>query len=165
MARRVFFSFHYNPDNWRASQVRNAGVVEGNAPVADNDWETITRGGDAAIKRWIGGQLDGKSCEVVLIGSATAGRKWIKYEIEKAWNDRKGVLGVYIHNLKDRSGNQSTKGRNPFDDFTMNRDGQKLSSIVKAYDPPYTTSTDVYDHIKTNLANWVEAAVSIRENY
>lgn len=165
MARRVFFTFHFNPDNWRASQVRNAGVVEGNAPVSDNDWETITRGGDAAIKRWIDGQLDGKSCEVVLIGSATAGRKWIKYEIEKAWNDGKGVLGVYIHNLKDRSGNQSLKGRNPFDDFSMNRDGQALSSIVKTYDPPYAISTDVYDHIKGNLANWVEAAISIRENY
>lgn len=38
MARRVFFSFHYKPDNWRAAQVRNAGVVEGNTPVSDNDW-------------------------------------------------------------------------------------------------------------------------------
>jgi len=54
--RRTFFSFHYKPDNWRAAQVRNMGVVEGNAPVSDNDWETIQRGGDAAIKRWINGQ-------------------------------------------------------------------------------------------------------------
>lgn len=75
MARKVFFSFHYEADNWRASQVMNAGVVEGNQPVSDNDWETITRGGDAAIQRWIDSQLDGKSCCVVLIGSATAGRK------------------------------------------------------------------------------------------
>jgi hypothetical protein len=36
-----FFSFHYQPDNWRAPQVRNIGVVEGNQPVRDNDWETI----------------------------------------------------------------------------------------------------------------------------
>ena len=28
--RRTFFSFRYKPDNWRASQVRNMGVVEGN---------------------------------------------------------------------------------------------------------------------------------------
>jgi len=37
MARRVFFSFHYTPDNWRASQVRQIGVIEGDAPVSDND--------------------------------------------------------------------------------------------------------------------------------
>lgn len=165
MARRVFFSFHYKPDNWRASQVRNAGVVEGNRPVSDNDWETITQGGDAAIQRWIADQLSGKSCAVVLIGSATAGRKWITYEIEKAWNDEKGVLGVYLHNLKDASGNQSSKGLNPFDYLTMKRDGKPMSSIVRAYDPPFTTSTYVYDHIKENIESWVDEAVSIRNNY
>ncbi len=53
MARRAFFSFHYKPDNWRVSQVRNMGVIEGNRPATDNDWETITRSGDATIERWI----------------------------------------------------------------------------------------------------------------
>ena len=165
MARRVFFSFHYKPDNWRASQIRNIGVIEGNSPVSDNDWEEIKKGGDTKIQEWIDGQLKGRSCSVVLIGANTAGRKWIKYEIKKTWNDEKGLLGIYIHNLKDKDGKQSTKGRNPFDDFTMDRDGKKLSSIVKAYDPPYSTSTYVYDYIKQNLEDWVEKAISIRENY
>lgn len=165
MARRVFYSFHYSPDNWRASQVRNVGVVEGNRPVSDNDWETITRGGDDAIERWIAGQLDGKSCAVVLIGSGTAGRKWITYEISKAWNDGKGVVGVYVHNLKDASGTQSSRGGNPFAYVTMKRDGAAMSSIVNAYDPPYSTSTLVYDHIKENIEAWVDEAVSIRNNY
>jgi hypothetical protein len=165
MARKVFFSFHYKPDGWRAGKIRNAGVVEGSTSVSDNDWETIARGGDAAIKKWIDGQLDGKSCAVVLIGAATAGRTWIKYEIEKAWNDGKGVLGVYIHNITDVNNLQSAKGRNPFDDFTMKRDDRKLSEIVRTYDPPYMTSAAVYDHIKTNLAAWVETAITIRNNY
>ena len=43
MARRAFYSFHYIPDNWRASQVRNMGVVDGNKPATDNDWETIKK--------------------------------------------------------------------------------------------------------------------------
>jgi MTH538 TIR-like domain (DUF1863) len=164
MARKVFYSFHYVPDNWRAAQVRNAGVVEGNVPVSDNDWEKITRGGEDAIKRWISEQLQGKSCSVVLIGANTGGRKWITYEIEKAWNDNKGVVGVYIYN-QDKDGNQTTKGSNPFDHLTMKRDNAKLSSIVKAYDPPYSTSTYVYDHIKDNLEDWVEEAIKIRANY
>lgn len=165
MARRVFYSFHYEPDNWRASQVRNAGVVEGNRPVSDNEWETITKGGDAAIQRWIANQLDGKSCTVVLIGSATAGRKWITYEIEKTWNDKKGVVGIYIHNLKDVSGNQSLKGQNPFDYLTMKRDNKLMSSLVKAYDPPFNVSTDVYQYIRYNIEAWVDEAVGIRNNY
>ena len=53
MARKAFYSFHYKPDASRAGQVRNIGVVEGNTPVSDNDWETVTKGGEAAIKKWI----------------------------------------------------------------------------------------------------------------
>lgn len=83
MARQVFYSFHYDNDNWRASQVRNIGVIEGNRPAPDNDWETIKKGGDAAIQNWINNQLRYRSCTIVLIGSNTAGRKWINYEIEK----------------------------------------------------------------------------------
>ncbi len=165
MAHKVFFSFHYNADNWRAGQVRNAGVVEGNSPVSDNDWETITKGGDDKIKKWIDEQLSGKECTIVLIGANTAGRKWIKYEIEESWNRKKGVLGIYIHNLKDKDGNPATKGRNPFEDFTMNKDSSKLSDVVLTYDPPYTTSTNVYLYIKDHINEWVENAISVRDNY
>lgn len=163
MARRAFYSFHFSPDNWRASQVRNMGVIEGNKPASDNDWEEIKRGGDEAVQKWIDGQLAGKSVAIVLIGSKTAGRKWIKYEIKKAWRDGKGVLGIFIHNLKNKDGDQSTKGANPFDDFKL--EGKILSSIVKAYDPPYTTSTYVYDHIKEKLADWIEESIEIRNTY
>ena len=163
MARRAFYSFYYKEDNWRASQVRNMGIIEGNRPVSDNEWEEIKKGGDEAIKRWINEQMKGKSVVIVLIGSKTAGRKWIKYEIQRGWELGKGLLGIYIHNLKDKDGNQSSKGRNPFDDFTLN--GVKLSRIVKAYDPPYTTSSYVYNYIKENLADWVEKAIEIRNQY
>jgi MTH538 TIR-like domain (DUF1863) len=165
MARRVFYSFHYKPDCTRAARIRNMGVVEGNKPASDNDWETVTGGGEKAIQEWIDGQLEGKSCAVVLIGENTAGRKWIKYEIGKAWNTSTGVVGVYVHRLKDLDGDQSKKGDNPFDDFTMKRDDKKLSSIVKAYNPPYTDSKEVYAYINDNLADWIEEAVSIREEY
>jgi hypothetical protein len=165
MARKVFFSFHYKPDNWRASQVRNIGAIDGNQPVSDNDWEGITRGGDPAIETWIDKQMSGRSCAVVLIGSATAGRKWITYEISKAWNDKRGIVGVYIHNLKGFDGKQCSKGANPFASVTINRDGAKLSTIVKAYDPPYTTSTIVYDYITDHIERWVDEAIAIREGY
>ena len=161
--RRIFFSFHYKPDNWRVAQVRNMGVVEGNSPASDNDWETVTRGGDTAIRNWINGQMHGKSCAIVLIGNQTAGRKWIKHEIEKAWNDGKGLLGIYIHNLKNRLGNQSSKGKNPFSGVTVA--GDRLSGIVRTYDPPYKRSTNVYAYIEDNIADWIEEAIRIRGRY
>lgn len=163
MTQKVFYSFHYVPDNWRASQVRNIGVLEGNQVLSDNDWEEVTRGGDAAIQRWIDGQMIGKSCSIVLIGANTAGRKWINYEIQKAWNDGKGLVGVYIHHLKNSAGHQSYKGANPFDGFNVA--GTSLASIVGAYDPPYWDSTSVYEYIDDNIAGWVEAAISIRNGY
>jgi len=140
------------------------GVIEGNRPCSDNDWEKITKGGDDSIKEWIAGQIDGKSCVVVLIGSDTAGRKWISYEIERGWTDKKGLVGIYVHNLLDSHQNPSPKGGNPFNYLTFRNTNKKLSSTVKAYDPPYTDSRHVYDYIKTNLNAWVEEAISIRNN-
>ena len=45
MTRRAFYSFHYSLDNWRASQIRNMGIIEGNKPVTDNDWEKVKKKG------------------------------------------------------------------------------------------------------------------------
>lgn len=163
MARQVFFSFHYKPDNWRASQVRNVGAIEGNKPASDNDWEEVTAGGDDAIKKWIDDQMKGRSCSIVLIGGKTAGRKWIKYEIQRAWGLNKGVLGIFVHNLKDADGDTTAKGRNPFEDFTIG--GTDMAKIVKAYDPPYSTSTNVYSHIKDNIEDWIEAAIKMRSDH
>jgi hypothetical protein len=165
MARRVFHSFRYKYDNWRVQQVKQMGVLEGQPLLSSNEWEKIKGAGDAEVKKWIDKQMSGKSCLVVLIGTATAGRKLVEYEIEKAWNDKRGVVGLYIHNLKDLDGNQASKGRNPFDNFTVGLSKKRMSSVVKAYDPPFVSSTYVYNHIKDNLASWVEQAIEIRNNF
>lgn len=162
MARRIFYSFHYNGDNTRASQIRNMGVVEGNRPATDNDWEQIKKGGETAISNWIDAQLEGKSCCIVLIGTQTAGRKWITYEISEAWNRGKGVFGIYIHKLKSLDGDQALRGSNPFDHVTFKKSGQALSSIVRAYEPPYSDSKQVYAYIKVNLIDWIEEAIALR---
>lgn len=163
MARQIFTSFHYKPDHWRRNTVRNIGAVEGNRLARDNDWESIASQGDAAIKKWIDTQMIGRSCVVVLIGSATAGRKWINYEIEKGWERGKGVFGVHIHNLKDSNEQQSSKGLNPFRGRKVGSDN--LNNLVKVYDPPFSTSTNVYNHIKGNIVDWIEEAVEIRKNH
>jgi hypothetical protein len=73
MARKVFFSFHYKNDVWRANQIRNSWVTKDNKEAAGfidaADFEKVEKEGEDAIKRWISKQLDGTSVTVVLIGS------------------------------------------------------------------------------------------------
>lgn len=158
--RQVFYSFHFKNDVMRVQQVRNMGVIEGNTPVSPNDWEEIKRKGDTSIKTWIANAMKYRSCVVVLVGSETANRKWVKYEIEKAWNDGKGVVGVYIHNLKCPNTGKSPKGENPFDKFDFG--DKKFSDIVKCYNP---NQYDAYNDIKNNIDNWIEEAIKIRSKY
>jgi len=75
MARKIFFSFHYERDAWRAGQVRNCNVVASEDQygfIDAADWESIKKKGDAAIKGWIDDQLKNTSVTIVLIGAETA---------------------------------------------------------------------------------------------
>ena len=157
MKRQVFYSFHFDNDVMRVQQIRNIGVVEGNKPVAPNNWEQIKRS-EYAVKKWIDDNMKYKSCVVVLVGSETASRKWVDYEIRKAWNEGKGIFGGYIHNLKDPRTGTCRKGANPFDNVLL-KNGQKLSSLVPCYDP---NSWDAYNDIAKNLENWVDFAIKSR---
>ena len=162
MARRVFYSFHYKPDNWRAAQVRNIGAIEGNNPASDNDWEAVKKGGATAIRRWIADQMKRRTCTVVLVGKDTANRKWINHEIVESWNKGMGVVGIRIHGLKDIHGRISKKGRNPFEFIRGEESGRKLSAIVKCYNPAGGNSKERYDWISEHLGSMVEEAIKIR---
>ena len=163
MARKCFFSFHYKPDNWRVSKIREIGAVEGNKPASDNDWETITGGGDKRIEEWIAEQMKGRTCTVILAGSNTANRKWINHEIVESWNKGMGVLVIHIHNITDLPGEQCSKGANPLYYITHRPTKERLSTIAKAYDPPRTTSKGVYNYIADNIEDWIEEAIQIRK--
>ena len=115
MQRKCFYSFHYVNDVMRVAKLRNIGVIEGNQPAKDNDWESVTKGGSASIEKWIAEQMMGKSCTIVMVGSETAGRKWINHEILKSWEKGMGIVGIYIHGISDINGKTSTMGANPFD--------------------------------------------------
>jgi hypothetical protein len=116
MARRVFFSFHFENDIWRANQVRNANVVAG-PDVAGffdhSEYEEAKRKGDDAIKRLIRAKLQNTSVTVVLIGTETAYRPYVQYEIEQSIARNNGLLGIYIHHLKDQRGMTASPFRGP----------------------------------------------------
>jgi len=162
MPRDVFFSFDYETDGWRAAKVRNIGKLNARNPVSDNDWETITRGGDAAIQRWIDSQLAGTDCCVVLVGQFTSSSRWVKYEIEEAWRRKKGVCGIRIHQLEDRYGRPSAPGSDP---FNVNVSSANLYPIIRLHDPAGWDSKSVYASISANVEIWVEDAITQRARY
>jgi hypothetical protein len=100
------------------------------------EWQAIERQGKRAIQDWIDRQMKGTSVAVVLIGQETSGREWVQYEIKRGYEDGKGLLGIYIHNLKDRSGKTDIKGANPFSALYVEQNGVRtyLSSLYKTYD-------------------------------
>ena len=157
--RQVFFSFEYAKDNWRAAQVRNMGKVSESSTFSDNDWEEVKYKKDSEIEKWINSQMELRSCIVVLIGETTTTRKWVKYEIKKAYELNKGIVGIYIHNLKDSKGNQTAKGKNPFYNLLTNT-GERLSDYVKCFDSSYTSSKYVYDDIYNNIEDLIESAIA-----
>lgn len=155
MAREpVFYSFHYDNDVFRVQQVRNMGVVDGNEPVSPNDWEQVKRKGDAAVERWIDESLKHKRCVIVLIGSETASRRWVKHEIKRAWELNKGLFGIHIHNLKDPRAGTCTMGGNPFNNWNVN--GQSMANLVTCHNP---SAWDAYGEISRNMSAWVDQAI------
>ena len=106
MARRVFFSFHYQRDIWRVNQIRNIHNVIGTAAAGFQDgslWEEAKTRGDAAINRLIDQGLENTSVTVVCIGHKTEGRKYINYEINQSLKCGNGIVGIQIHHLLDKN--------------------------------------------------------------
>ena len=116
MARRVFFSFHYERDIWRANVVRNSWVTLDREAAGFFDaslWEKAKKEGDDAIKKMIDDALVGTSVTAVLIGAKTASRSFVQYEIDKSIERGNGLLGVRINQIENEDGETDESGDNP----------------------------------------------------
>jgi hypothetical protein len=146
MARKVFFSFHYQRDLWRVNIVRNSAMVEGVSAAGFHDkslWEEAKKRGDGAIRNLIDIGLEGTSVTVVLIGAETAGRKYVSYEIDKSVARGNGLLGVRINNIKDQNGCTDSPGAVPV-------------ALTKA-------GAVVYTWEYGRLGDWVESAYQVAQ--
>jgi hypothetical protein len=160
LARKIFFSFHYERDAWRAGQVRNCNTL----PCEDQvgfidavDWQSIKTHGDQAIRRWIAEQLIGTTVTAVLIGAETFSREWVQHELLESWNRGNGVVGIRIHNIKDSDKRIDSIGANPLDGFEL-PDGRLLSAACMTYDW-------VQDDGRNNLGMWADEAAGIRAEF
>ncbi len=151
MARRVFFSFHYERDIWRSSIVRNSWLTHPDREAAGfwdaSLWEETKLRGDAAIQRLIDAGLEYTSVTAVLIGSETADRRWVQYELRKSYERGNGLLGIYIHNIKDQRGWTDLKGPDPFSRVYVGQDQRTI----------YLYDWVTHNGYK-NCGSWIEAA-------
>ena len=156
MARRVFFSFHYDNDVWRANTDRNSWVTQGKEAAGFIDkaeFEKIRRTGDRAVKNWIDEQLIGTSVTVVLIGSETLDRPFVQYEIEASRRRGNAIIGVTIGGIKNQYQNTS-QSQSKYTQIN----GVWFDEIIDGF----------YDYVSengySNMGIWIESAARKKGN-
>jgi len=160
MAKSVFYSFHYEQDVHRVQLIRNINALAGQPLLNPQEWEQVRRRGNQAIKDWIHDEMAYKKAAIVLIGRYTATRPWVIYEIEKAWADKRPMLGIRIHGLSSL-GSVDIAGSDPF----AKSDGVGSIPIFDPTARDWSGKIDskaTYKRLCDNLENWSSQGVSKR---
>jgi hypothetical protein len=157
MARKVFFSFHYDRDVRRVVQVRNSWVARPGdeaQPFYDKAEFEEAKKRAGGIENWIEEQMKGTSVTVVLFGAQTYDREWVRHEMKRSHDLGKGMLAIDIHSVKDPKVGPDVQGRNPLEYWSATQsDGRKI---------PFTTLYRSYDWVRddgyANMPAWIETA-------
>ena len=164
MARKVFYSFHFKEDSQRVSQVKQIGAIEGQPLLSSNQWEEIKKGGDKSDRT-----MDrGRDERQVLPGRAD--RHLDRWQALGQPRDHQGVerrqgRAWHLHPQPQEPRRTTVaKGLQPLH-WPNDQSQRRAPTIVKTYDPPFSDSKAVYDHIKENIESWVEQAIEIRNNF
>jgi antiphage defense system Thoeris ThsB-like protein len=130
MARRTFFSFHYQPDVSRAWIVRNSWMTKPDRDDAgffdSSVFECKQRESDDVLKRFLRDGLGNTSVTCVLVGAETTLRRWVRYELFQSFIRGNGILAARIHGLANLDRKLSAAGSNPLADIAFLVDGDRL---------------------------------------
>ena len=137
MPKRVYFAFHYQDViDFRANVVRKHNALTDAQKAGYFDasiWESTKKTGDVALKRMINSELKNTSVTVVLIGSETYARPWVRYEVFHSIEVGNSLLGIHINSIEGRDGRTKPTGPNPFDHMgiQISDDGKTGSPTVR----------------------------------
>lgn len=158
MAKRVFFSFDFSEDLWRASVVRNRWISD--PSMAEGGlWSPEFIEGQpphrARLEQFVDQQVEAADVTAVLIGARTASCEHVLHAIRRSSELGRGMIGVYIDQCRNRYGSTSERGRNPFDRVVVFRDGREdsLADSVPTYG---WLADDGYE----NLQYWIAEAMT-----
>ncbi|WP_374542201.1 TIR domain-containing protein [Flavobacterium sp.] len=134
MAKRVFFSFHYQDViDFRANVVRNHWLTKPDRQSAgffdSSIWEDAKKTSDLALKRLINSGLKNTSNTCVLVGSDTYNRRWVSYEIMKSLEVGNHIFCVHINSIKGKDQKTKPLGENPlyYLGVSFSDDGKKVN--------------------------------------
>jgi len=173
MAKRVFFSFHYQDViDFRANVVRNHWMTKPDREEAGyfdaSIWESAKKQGDIALKRLINDGLENTSNTCVLVGSDTYLRPWVRYEILKSFKRGNHLFAVHINGIKGKDQKTKNYGHNPLEyvGVTFSADGRtatlwektnnqwnRYEKIDGTADYPFQVESQFHGN-GYNLSNW-----------
>ena len=133
MAKKVFFSFHYQDViDFRANVVRNHGKFKLNKDEAgfydSSIWEEAKKESDLALKRLINNGIKNTSNTCVLVGTDTFNRRWVDYEIMKSIKAGNHIFAVHINGIKCKNEKTKSNGNNPlyYLGYSFDKTGKKI---------------------------------------
>ena len=107
MAKKPYniFISHYAKDDKHVQSLKdrlnNSGTIVRNFSVDSTKHKDGRRPSDRVITRLLNIRIKACSTFICLIGPDTHTRKWVNYEIRKAFQEGKRVIGIYTHGNKD----------------------------------------------------------------
>lgn len=167
MAKKVFFSFHYQDViDFRANVVRNHGEFKLNSQEAgyhdSSMWEKAKKEGKIALKKLINNGLQNTSNTCILIGSETYLRSWVRYELLKSVKKGNHIFGVHINEIKCKNGKIKNLGKNPLDYIGVYADDNKSYHLVeKKDDGKWYYYKEIDDNSKIIIDHKLELKISL----
>ena len=163
MLRRVYFSYYFVQDIERFYVVRNSWAFHDieEANIIDTaEFERIKQSGDKTVYQWIDDHLVDTSATVVLIGTETLNRPYVKHEIMESYKRGNAIIGVTIHNVRNmRTSLTSSKG-----------EIHTVIGYTKSNQPIYFDEIcdSIYNYVEDNgkkeMGRWIESAIEKKEN-
>ncbi|WP_070138136.1 TIR domain-containing protein [Crocinitomix algicola] len=100
----IFIS-HYGKDDHHVQslkeRLKGGGFNVRNFSIDSTKHKDGRKPSDAVVKRLLNIRIKQSSTVICLIGPETHNRKWVNYEIRKAYAEGKRIVGVYTHGNKD----------------------------------------------------------------
>ena len=159
MARRTFFSFHYNADVQRAQVVKNSWVTREREDAGFFDssaFEKAERTNEDTLKAFLNKAMEGSSVVCALIGNDTASRRWVRYEIQRGVWDARGILAVRIHTISHFTKGTTTAGVNPLALLGVHVEATTTGKSVRLIERTSPSASWVYSSDLTKvLPKWV----------
>jgi len=104
MPNNIFIS-HYGKDDEHVqslkARLKSAGYDVRNFSVDSTNHKDGRRPSDEVVKRLLRMRINWSSTFICLIGPKTHTRAWVDYEIQKAVEKGKKIIGVYTHGSKE----------------------------------------------------------------